>query len=501
MSAPVNRPAGFKIPSWTRSVGGAALLLAAGAAAGAGGYWKYGPRPAPPEPETAAAAPKAAAEAVVRLAESKWPAAGVRIEPAASGPFVERVWRTGRVALDETRVAHVTPVVEGLVRKVEVRLGQEVKAGDVLAYLDSREVGQARLELVKARLAADTARVQYEWTATASKNAADLVEAMAADVPVAEIEGRFKNRTIGDLRHQLVSAYSRRLLAKANHAAADAPNSRDSVPQSTLARLRAEAEAAEAAFLAACEEARYQTGQQARAAEQKYREAHTAESLARTQLIVLGFPKAEVEKAVSVAEGADVALYPIRAPFAGTVIEQHAVLAERVGPQSQMFRIADLSTLWLHADIPQRDLSLLRPLGDGKVRFREPGAPDGAIREADVLYTGDVVETTTRAVALTAVVPNPDRALKAGMFVEVELARPGREAVQLPAAAVQRQGTQAFVFVHAGGDEFRRADVRLGRTSGEVVEVVEGLERGQSVAVAGGFVLKSELMRDQMVGE
>jgi multidrug efflux pump subunit AcrA (membrane-fusion protein) len=67
--------------------------------------------------------------------------------------------------------------------------------------------------------------------------------------------------------------------------------------------------------------------------------------------------------------------------------------------------------------------------------------------------------------------------------------------------AIQRQGTQPFVFVHRGKGEFRRVDVKLGRTSGGTVEVVEGLGQGQPVVVAGGFILKSELLKDQMAGE
>jgi RND family efflux transporter MFP subunit len=498
MCAPVPRPG--RVPAWAGRAAVAVLLVAAGAAAGAGALWKFGPQPGSTKPDSDAKNEKAEkADNVVKFAESRWASAGVRVEPAGYGPFTERVWRTGRLTLDESKVAHVAPMVEGLVRAVDVRLGEDVKAGQVLARLDSKEVGQAKLDLVKARLVADAARVQYEWTTAASKNAAELIDAMARGTPVADIDAKFKDRPIGELRQQLVSAYSKRLLTQATYKAADAPESRGSIPQSTLIRLKSEAEAAEAAFLAACEETRYQTGQQARAAEQKLREARTAEALGKTQLLMLGFPKDAPDRADPVAEGADVALYPIKAPFAGTVIELHAVRAERVGPQHEMFRLADLSALWLQADVPQRDVPLLKGLGGGKVRFREPDG--GPVREADVFYTGDVVEPGTRAVALRATVPNPDRALKPGMFVEVELARPGREAVQVPAAAVQRQGTQAFVFVHTGGDEFRRVDVKLGHTAGDAVEVIEGLEKGQPVAVAGGFVLKSELMKDQIVGE
>ncbi|HEX4610611.1 MAG TPA: biotin/lipoyl-binding protein, partial [Urbifossiella sp.] len=141
MSTPANRSAGVRLLSWGRAVGVAVLLIAAGVAAGAVGFWKFGHRLIPPKADAAAKAEKAEkAENVVRFAESKWVSAGVRVEPATYSTFTERVWRTGRLALNETRVAHVAPIVEGLVRKVEVRLGQEVKAGDVLAYLDSREV-------------------------------------------------------------------------------------------------------------------------------------------------------------------------------------------------------------------------------------------------------------------------------------------------------------------------------------------------------------------------
>lgn len=482
---------------------GQLTLLVAMMAVGAGLH--YGAtRWMEPSPETRAPASKAEEKSenqmTVSLAESKWEAAGIRIKPAAREIFTERTWRSGRIMLNEARIAHISPMIEGIVREVKVRLGQDVRAGDVLAVINSRELGQAKLELVKSRLATNYARAQYTWTQTTSRWASELVKAMTAGQSIAEIEKQFKDRPIGDLRQQLTTAYSRRLQAKAQYDAVNRSEVQGAVSPGTVVRLRADYEAAEATFSALCEEVNFQAGQQVRASEQKHSEAQTAEALSKATLMMLGFTREQVEAMDPVAEGAKVAHYPIVAPFSGTIIEQHAVLAERVGPQLQMFQIADLSTLWLQADIPQKDLSLVRQLAGKTVRFREHD-DSHAILEASVFYTGDVIERTTRAVAMIASVPNPDRLLKPGMFVDVELTRPSETVTQIPAEAVQRQGTQAFVFIHEGGDKFRRVDVTLGRESNAIVEVTEGLKGGEPVVVAGGFVLKSELLKDQIAGD
>jgi cobalt-zinc-cadmium efflux system membrane fusion protein len=487
---------------WAPWLGAAALLMGIGAAICYGVLrWAGGTSPIATGARVADSPADAPDEnAMVKMPGSKWAAAGIRLEPAGYIPFSESVWRSGRLAINETRLAHISPMAEGVVREVKVRLGQDVKAGDVLAVIDSREVGQAKLDLVKARLASSYARAQHSWTQAANQAAVEMVQAMASGTKVSEIEKQFENRPIGDLRQQLMTAYSHRLQTRAHYESVSQTDVQGAIPMATVIRSRADYEAAEAAYRAVCEEVSFQAGQQTRASEQKLREAQTAESLSKASLMILGFSDKEVEAMDPLAEGEKVSLYPVRAPFDSTVIELHAVLAERVGPQHQMFQLADLSSLCLRAEVPQTDLSLVQGLVGRKVRFRVT-AGGGATLEGDVFYTGDVVDQDTRTVPLIASVPNPDRKLKPGTFVEVEFVQTGSAAVQVPAEAIQRQGEQTFVFVHAGGDEFRRVDVKLGRASGAVAEVVEGLERGESVVVSGGFVLKSEMFKDQMVGD
>ena len=480
------------------SVALSALLVGGGV--GYGAFRVLGSAQPAAAPAPAATEEKPAEPDVVEFSESKWKSAGVTIEPVTYAPFTERIWRSGHLILNETAIAHLSPVVEGIIREVKVRLGQEVKAGEVLAVLDCREVGQAKLDLVKARLATEYARNQSAWTQTVTKNATELVQATTAGETIPEIEKRFANRPIGEIRQQIITAYSRRLQAKAHYDAVTQADTQGAISQANIIRLRADLEAAEASFRALTEEVKFQSGQQVRAAEQKLREAQTAEALSQAALMMFGYSREEVAAMDPIAEGARVSLYPIRAPFSGTIIEQHAVLAERVSPQIQLFKIADLSVLWLHADVPQRDHAFVRKLTGGKIRFREDDE-SGKLYQGDVFYKGDLIEPETRAISLSASVPNEDRSLKPGMFVEVEFLKTGEAAVQVPATAVQRDNRQAFVFVHEGGDRFKRVNVKLGRSNEGTVEISDGLKPGQNVVTGGAFVLKSELMKDQMMGE
>ncbi len=496
------RDALLRVLTGARRLALSLALIGAGAILGyAGLRWTGGAVPPAHAAETPTETPEAKGEkGIVRMPEARWPVAGIRIASAGYAPFTEHLQRTGRLTLNETRMAHLAPLAEGVIREVKVRLGQDVRAGDVLAVIDSREVGQVKLELARARLASATAEARHAWTQQTSRNAGELVAAMTAGTPLTDLENGFKNRPIGDLRQQLVTTYSRWVQARTKFQTVSQPSLQAVLPKTNLIRTRSEYEVAGAAFRALCEEVAFQAKQQVRTSEAGVRDAQTAEALARARLLMLGYTAREVNALDPVAEGAAVSLYSIRAPFDGTIVEQHAVLAERVGPDLQMFRLADLSTLWLRADIPQKDLALIHGLAGGKIRFRTADGA-GTDRQGVVFYTGDVVDEQTRTVPLTATVANPGRDLKPGVFVEVELEQAGAMAIQVPETAIQRDGAQPFVFVHEEGDAFRRVDVTIARTSGGVAEVARGLQPGQPVVVAGGFVLKSELFKDQMAGD
>jgi RND family efflux transporter MFP subunit len=434
----------------------------------------------------------------VHLAKSKWAVAGIQIKPAGKAPMSEQAWRTGKVALDQSRLAHLYPLVEGVVREVPVRLGQEVRARDVLAVVDSKEVGQEKLDLVKNRLGLSLAQAQEKWALTVSGNVEELLGAIAKNEAADQIDQRMKGRPIGEWRQQLLSAYVRRDQLKMLFHDATGLFQRGALSLAGFRKNQADYESAQAALTGLWEQVKFQNRQHTRAAQQKLREAETAVTLNLTRLMMMGFTREEAQAMDPVAEGQKVSLYPLRAPFAGTVIAKRATLSERVGPQSLVFQIADLSTVWIEADIPEADVSLLQTLDGNKLRFRAAGRE----AEATVFYRGDLVDKSSRAITLRATAPNPGRWLKPGMFIEVQLtARPGAPVVQVPATAVQHHDNRSFVFVHEGDDLFRRIDVTVGRAAGTLVEIKAGLSGGEPVVVQGGFALKTEMLRALLSGE
>lgn len=460
------------------------------------------------KPESHAAEEKKAEtdKNAVTMPKAKQSAAGIETAPATASQLRTVTWRTGRVSLNEDRVAHISPPAEGIVREVPVRIGQTVAAGDVLAVIECREFGFLKLELVKARLAATTEREAAERTRTTMGNAAELLKLVIASTPLAEIEAKLADKPIGTWRAELLGAAARR--GQLRTQLASLKSSTGTVAESVVMKAQSEADAADAAYSSLVEDLRYQVKFQVRQAELKLREAETTLDVTKAKLLTFGMTPEAVDALDPIAEGAKSALLCVRAPFAGTVVEKHAVTSERVGPQFQMFVIADLDTVWVQADVFETDLALVRELGGREVTFRSEAA-GLAERPAKVVHTGDLIDKASRTLTLTAEAANrplkpgsTDRALKPGMLAEVGFeSGSAAPVVQVPVAAVLRHENKPFVFVCTCEDTFVKREVALGRQSGDGVEILEGLKPAESVVVRGGFVLKSELLKDQAGGE
>jgi multidrug efflux pump subunit AcrA (membrane-fusion protein) len=475
----------------------ALALVAAGAAAGAG-VMRALPPPGASE-KSAGEEKKPEGGDSLAFPKEKQSAAGVEVSPVEARPLAVVAWRTGRLAFNEDRVAHVSPPADGIVRAVPVAVGQTVEPGAVLAVIDCREFGLAKLELAKARVALDIERHHFDRTKTTTANAVELLGLLEAETPLAEVEKRMEKKPVGELRAQLLGAYAKRNQARVELASARA--SAGTVSGVAVRKAEAEASAAAAAYTALIEELRYEVKHQIHHAELKLREAEVAADAVRGKLMTFGLSGKEVDAVDAVAEGERASLLPVKAPFRGTVVEKHVVPSERIDPKTQLFVLADLSSVWVQADVFEADLPLVRGLTGKPIKFRSSvaGVPE---RTAEVVYTGDLIDRSSRAMTLTAKADNADRALKPGMFVEVGFdLTDSTDVLQVPVTAVLRHENRPFVFVATGDETFARREVALGRTAGDWVEVTEGLRRGERVVVRGGFVLKSEMLKDQMVGD
>jgi len=437
----------------------------------------------------------------IAVTRDKAASIGIRTAPASRGNWPERLQVTGRLELNESRVAHVSSLVQGVIREVRVELGQAVEQGDVLAYIDSREVGEAKLKLVQGQLQLASAKRTSEWHDTIQKNTLALLEALGEGKSLEEIETAFRDRPVGAYRQQLVSALARR-----NHATADYDRIRQLgaesvIPKKEVIRAKAQHEEAEATYRALQEQIRFDARKQASDSQQKVKTAEAGVAISRSHLLILGYTEGDIDSMDPIAEGDRVAYYPVRSPIAGTVIAREARLSQYVDTETELMEIADLSTVWLRADVFEKDLGAVRGLEGQSVTFASASYA-GQTFTASVFSLGDVVHDESRAARLLATVDNSQRMLKPGMFVEVELTpRHDAGVLQLPAAAIQRHDGATFVFASDGDGGFERRDVTLGRATAKVVEIRDGLAEGAAVVVHGGFALKSEMLSELMVEE
>jgi cobalt-zinc-cadmium efflux system membrane fusion protein len=192
-----------------------------------------------------------------------------------------------------------------------------------------------------------------------------------------------------------------------------------------------------------------------------------------------------------------VSTYSIWAPFDGTILDREMIVpGVAVDTTHRIFTMANLATVWIEASVPEGDFNLLARSGTGgKVRFRSPAYLD-RVFEGEVIYSGDLVDEKSRTVKLLAKAENPDRLLKPGMFVEVEVMSPRTEAaVQIPASALLAEGGRSFVFVKNGADRFVRREVDAELPRGGIATIRRGLTEGDEVVVGGEFKLKALSVR------
>ncbi len=493
--------------TWTRSPvrrSVALMILGLAAMLGIGGCLVRSPdleqsHTAPPA--EAVANPPAAAQdedgpVTLDFPRESWEPASLEMRPAERSSLVQTVELTGKIALNEDRVAHVFPLVEGRVDDVKIQLGDKVRKGDLLVVVQSKEVGQAMLQLYQDRLQRDFAVTKDRWTQTVAENTLAMIQLMRDGAPIEEIEKQLTNRPMGEYRDRLMTAYishfkSQRILDRLTPL-----SSGGAVAGKQLLEAEAEWNAARSTLQSLLEQIQQDALQAAKFSEQAVKEYQTRVAVDETNLKILGFDDAALAAIDPTKQGEAISHYPIYSPFDGTIISKDVVLLERVGPESQILSIADLSTVWVTTDIYEEHLPLLEKLGNQKVRFRSNAWP-GKTFEAQVFYTGDVVDESTRTLAMRAVADNAEGLLKPGMFVNVELPRVAQDDVlQVPEAALQEYEGKTFVFVHLHDETFERRDVTPGRRAAQSVEILSGLKPGEMVVTRGGFALKSRMLAD-----
>ena len=323
---------------------------------------------------------------------------------------------TGEIKLDESKVVHLNPRVDGIIRKIGVGLGQRVVAGQPLVELESSDLGDAESAYLEALATVRLTQRRYEREA--------------------------------ELRKQQISSEQEFFAARQEHEAAEI-------------RQRS----------------------------------------AREKLVRLGVAETEVAALDQHPLDSSLGRLVVRAPSAGTVLALDAVPGEEARRETTLAIIGDATSLWLWADLYDRDLAEVtdhKARGDLRALVAVRAYPKQTFA-GKVDLIDPRMDEATRTVKLRVALTNADGKLRPGMFADVQLLLPGDEqALVVPAAAVVGDEGRNFVFVAHHDDYFLRRPVELGRAAGDQVEIRSGLQGGETLVSDGCFLLKSDVLRSKM---
>ncbi len=181
----------------------------------------------------------------------------------------------------------------------------------------------------------------------------------------------------------------------------------------------------------------------------------------------------------------------LSAPIGGVVMEKPALQGMHFAAGDMLYRITDLSTVWLLADVFEQDLAQIRP---GQAVAITIQAYPGRTFSGRVAFVYPTVTAQTRTAKVRVEVPNPDLLLKVDMYATVEIAAPLDAApiLAIPDSAVLDTGTKQTVLVDRGGGRFEPRAVKLGPKADGYVAVLDGVAEGEKVVVGANFLIDAE---------
>jgi cobalt-zinc-cadmium efflux system membrane fusion protein len=363
----------------------------------------------------------------------------IHLGHAENGPLIRTITATGTVGYDQLRLIHITPPARGRIQTLDVVVGDPVAAGQRLAVLDNFELSAVRSQVAGAEAAVSQARAQVATAHAAFVRAANLVR-------------------IGGMAQSVLDAR-----------------------RATAAGMEAELRTREA--------------QLHQYREQQLRLMPTAPSSNRSGT----YPRESADAQSIAAEGPPDSRSAIVAPFKGLVDSVSATPGELVDPSTQIFTVADLSTVWVQADVAASDLGAIQVGDTAQVTV---SAYPGRIFTGRVIYISDKIDPMTGTAKVRCAIPNPDSALRVNMFASISINSPlGRNAVLVPSSTLQDVNGQSVVFIPAGHGRFTWRPVHTGLVANGQTQITGGLDAGTPVVTAGSYWLKAVLMRSTIPDE
>jgi len=187
----------------------------------------------------------------------------------------------------------------------------------------------------------------------------------------------------------------------------------------------------------------------------------------------------------------------IDSPVKGVITERNAFATAYVQPGTKLYTIADLSTVWVYAQVFQSDIARIK-VGDPATVTTD--AWPGRSFPGRVSFIQPQVDEATRTVKVRLEIPNPKSQLSPGLFVNVNLDAPLGRQLTIPASGVFQSGTRQVAFVDRGGGYFEPREVETGNRAGDDLVVLKGLKAGEHIVTSANFLIDSESQLQAVMG-
>jgi cobalt-zinc-cadmium efflux system membrane fusion protein len=407
------------------------------------------------------------------------------LELATAGPGVIEVTGTfpGEIILNPDRMAHIVPPAAGIVRDVTRSLGDSVQAGEILAWVESDQLAEAKLSFYAKHAELGCCQIELPRAREILENTNKLLTLLESEPTPADIHA-LDGLEMGEYRGRLLTAYSEYLAAKKGLERERGLFEKSISSESEFVTADAAFEKADASFSAARDIARYQV-QIAYSETARLRQVAEFEAVAAQQRLRLkGVDDAVISELL--------ALVPKTGSLEPCLCDdpKHLTLGEQVGDEDGVMTIADISTVWVRFNVYQKDLGVVKS-GQAVTVDLGNGLPSA---QATISFVSPIVDTETRTSQARVELDNSGGDFRPGLYatVHVDLGAVPAEVV-IPRDAVQILENEEVVFVE-DDDGFDPVPVRLGRSDHERVTVLAGLEPGQRYVEHGAFELKARIV-------
>lgn len=223
--------------------------------------------------------------------------------------------------------------------------------------------------------------------------------------------------------------------------------------------------------------------------------AETLVTAAKERLLQWEVPESEIAKLEST--GKVITDLTINSPVSGYIKERNVLPNMYVQPETKLYSVADLSTVWVNAQVFQTDLGRVKAGDTAVVTVDAYGGRTFKGRVDSILPE---IDMNTRTARVRLVFPNPGLLLKPGMYVNVVLSNRMGKALTVPASAVFHSGSRNLVFINKGEGSLEPREVDLGQRVGDDYVVLRGITPGESIVTSANFLIDSEAQLQAAAG-